>query len=427
MSELIYVNENNFYTKYYISKDNRLMCQDKAGDENMILADISNEFDAIFKDGALHFVLQSSAGELLYLKKEDDTWRKFDILKSRRGIKRIQKIKLAKQQNKLCAFYIMEHNGQNLFVKHRFATENLYEEPEVMGTCSDGRTYSICETKFGTVLIFKDTSGIFKKIICDNDFNIKSVEECHFKNEIFAFSTIYYKNKLYALSTVKRKNSTALIFFDTENENDAKIVSFGMPKNCSPEIIASEDGITVLWEENGGIIYSQYIIGNDTFSKPHLWGKGENLVSIRPVHTNYAIFSGKCPFFNFMPQIPGNSLKPGSENNNRRFDMNSAKFETEKIKPKENEFVIQKLTEIEKEVERIGSSLTQMCSFLDKLTEFKENAQKMTADTREDGVFAKITESEATERSIEEINEENMRIFENTDIDSVLPSNDEGR
>ena len=200
-----------------------------------------------------------------------------------------------------------------------------------------------------------------------------------------------------------------------------------MPKNCSPEMIASEDNITVLWEENGGIIYSQYIIGNDTFSKPHLWGKGENLVSIRPVHTNYAIFSGKCPFFNFMPQIPGNSLKPGSENNNRRFDMNSAKFETEKIKPKENEFVIQKLTEIEKEVERIGSSLTQMCSFLDKLTEFKENAQKMTADTREDGVFAKITESEATEGSIGEINEENMRIFENTDIDSVLPSNDEGR
>ncbi|MBO7289731.1 MAG: hypothetical protein J6V03_07075 [Clostridia bacterium] len=129
MNELIYINENNLYTKYYISSDNRLMCQDKAGNENMILADISNEFDAISKDGVLHFVLQSSGGELLYLKKEDDTWRKFDILKSRRGIKRIHKIRLAKHQNKLCAFYIMEHNGQNLFVKHRFSTEKLYEEP----------------------------------------------------------------------------------------------------------------------------------------------------------------------------------------------------------------------------------------------------------------------------------------------------------
>ncbi|MBO7289730.1 MAG: hypothetical protein J6V03_07070, partial [Clostridia bacterium] len=70
----------------------------------------------------------------------------------------------------------------------------------------------MCKTDFGTVIIFKDTGGIFKKLICDKDFNIKSIEECNFKNEIFAISTIYYKNTIYILSTVKRKNSTALIF-----------------------------------------------------------------------------------------------------------------------------------------------------------------------------------------------------------------------
>ena len=403
------------------------MCQDKAGNENMILADISNEFDAISKGGVLHFVLQSSGGELLYLKKEDDTWRKFDILKSRRGIKRIHKIRLAKHQNKLCAFYIMEHNGQNLFVKHRFSTEKLYEEPEVIGICNDARTYSMCKTDFGTVIIFKDTGGIFKKLICDKDFNIKSIEECNFKNEIFAISTIYYKNTIYILSTVKRKNSTALIFFDINNESDAKIVSFGMPKNCSPEMIAFEDGITVLWEENGGIIYSQYIIGSDMFSKPRLLGKGDKMAAIRPTYTDDAVFSGKCPFFNFMPQIPGNLFKAGIENNNRRSDMNIAKFEKEILKPKENDFIINKLNEIEKEVERMGASLTQMCSFLDKLTQFKENADKMTEETQPDGVFAKITESEIPSGNIGEINEENMKLFESTDIHSVLPANDESR
>lgn len=403
------------------------MCQDKSGSENMILADISNEFDAISKDGALHFVLQSSIGELLYLKKEDDTWIKYDILKSRRGIKRIHKIRLAKHQNKLCAFYIMEHNEQNLFVKHRFSTEKLYEEPEVIGTCNDARTYSICETDLGLILIFKDAGGIFKKLICDFDFNIKNIEECNFKNEIFGISTIYYKNTLYILSTVKRKNSTALIFFDIKNENDAKTVSFGMPKNCSPEMIASEDGITVLWEENGGIIYSQYIIGNDIFSKPRLLGKGEKMAAIRPPHINGADFSGKCAFFRFMPQIPGDFLKAGNKNNNWRSDMNSAGFEKEILKPKENDFIMKKLNEIEKDVESIGTRLTQMCSFLDKLTKFKENTDLMTTDIEADGVFAKITNNEIPSGDIGEINEENMKLFESTDIDSVLPANDESR
>ena len=417
---MVYINENGGYAGYYIRDDGRLMCIKKNGEENMILPDVSDEFDAIEKDGCLHFIMQGTGGELIYLKKEEDIWRKYDILKSRRGIKKIHKLRLIASQNKLCAFYIMEHGGQNLFVKHRFSEDMLYEEPEVLGICSDGKIYSLSKTTGGAVLFFKDIEGVFKKAICDTDFNIKNIEECRFKNEISSINTIFFEGCLYALCTVKRKNSTALIFFDTQNEDSAKLISFGMPKNSVGEMIASDGKITALWEENGGIIYSQYIIGDNSFSKPRALARTYKMERIRGCERGEYIFSGKCAFYNFSPQIPGVFKKENSDFQ-RRINVNPLNSENKNIKPKENEFILETLKKIEADIDRMGNSLKEMCVFLDKLSDFKKEAEKPITTTHDGGVFAEITSSD----NLTEINEENMRLFENTEIDKVLPQGDE--
>ena len=418
--DLVYINENGIYIRYYIRDDGRLMCLKKNGEENMILPDVSDEFDAIQKDGCLHFIMQGTSGELIYLKKENDTWRKFDILKSRRGIKKIHSLRLLAGQNKLCAFYIMEHGGQNLFVKHRFSDDMLYEEPEVMGICSEGKMYSLSETEDGVVLFFKDCEGVFKKIITDKDFNIKSIEECNFKNEILTINTLFFDGTLYALCTVKRKNSTALIFFDIQNEDDARLISFGMPKNSIGEMIASNGKITAFWEENGGIIYSQYIMGDNSFSKPRPLSRTYKMERIRGCGNNEYIFSGKCAFYNFSPQIPG-GLKKEISDSQRRNNMNPLNSDNKNIKPKDNDFILEKLKKIEADIDRMGNSLKEMCVFLDKLSDFKKETERPIDINQTDGVFAEITSGE----NLTQINEENMRLFESTNIDEVLPKGDE--
>lgn len=417
---LVYINENGGYNKFYIRDDNRLMCTKKNGEENMILPDVSDEFDAAINNGCLHFIMQGTGGELIYLKREEDIWRKFDILKSKRGIKKIHKLRLIASQNKLCAFYIMEHGGQNLFVKHRFTADMLYEEPEVLGICSDGKIYSLSETESSVILFFKDSQGVFKKVISDKDFNIKSIEECRFKNEITSINTLFFEGCLYALCTVKRKNSTALIFFDTQNEDDAKIISFGMPKNSTGELIASAGEITALWEENGGIIYSQYIIGDNSFSKPRPLARTYKLSRIREDNKSEYTFSGKCAFYNFFPQIP-QGFKKEKINSQRRTNMSPNNFENKNITLRDNDFILEKLKEIQEDIKKMGNSLKEMCVFMDRLTDFKKEAEKGADVIESDGVISEISGSEG----LNQINEENMRLFENTYIDEVLPQGDE--
>jgi hypothetical protein len=419
--DMIYIKEDEGFKRYYIRADGRLMCERKNGEEEIILSDISNEFDAAVQNACLHFVLQGSGGEVIYLKKEDNTWRKFDILKSRKGIKKIHQIRLMASENKLCAFYIMEHNGQNLFVKHRFSTDSLYEEPEVMGVCNEGKIYSVSETYDGFILFFKDADGVIRRVLLDKDYTLKDIEDCGFKNEILTINTLFYKGTTYALCTVRRKNSAALIFFDTENEANAKIVSFGMAKNCVAEMIASKDTITAIWEENGGIIFSQYIIGNSSFSKPKPFGKGYRLFKIRPCTTAGYTFSGKCTFYNYLPQIPGHDFRKESQNIQRGNNMNSNSSEGRNIKPIDNDVIIEKLKEIEKRIDNMGNTLKDMCSFLDKLTDFKKDADMTYENYDENNIIAEIAEKE----NLGEINMENVKLFENTDIDSVLPAPEE--
>ena len=101
--------------------------------------------------------------------------------------------------------------------------------------------------------------------------------------------------------------------------------------------------------------------------------------------------------------------------------MNPLNSENKNIKPKENEFIFETLKKIEADIDRMGNSLKEMCVFLDKLSDFKKEAEKPIATTHDGGVFAEITSSD----NLTEINEENMRLFENTEIDKVLPQGDE--
>ena len=107
------------------------------------------------------------------------------------------------------------------------------------------------------------------------------------------------------------------------------------------------------------------------------------------------------------------------QNNKAGIKMNSSykKTENHKFNEVSSEFITQKLQAIEKDIDKMGKTLEEMCNFLDKLTEFKNNTisdfeitQKSTANT-----------AALSGEDIGEILSENVKLFENTDIDEILP------
>lgn len=414
---MIYIKSGDIYLKYHVTDDNRLICTDKNGTESLILTDVSNEFDA-YKDmrGNTHFLLQGSSGELIYLKNEPDTWKKYSILKSRKGIKKIHSIRLIKNENYLCAFYIMEHDGNRLMIKHRFSENNLYEEPEVLGINDGKRNFSLCVCDSEYHLYYRDSENGTREFIMDDKFNIINTVSSRFNNEILAINTAYINKTIYAVCTVPKKMSTAMIFFDTKNEDKAKIITFGISRNCSPEIISAEGCIIIQWEENGSVMQTESYDLGESFSKPHLAGRQCVFADVRQNAKETPVFYGKCAIYNSIPNV---SYNKNMQNNKAGINMNSSykRSENHKFNEVSSEFITQKLQAIENDIGELGKTLDEMCKFLDRLTEFKNNIDN------DFNITQKETSNTATlsGEDIGEIISDNVKLFENTDIDEILP------
>ena len=149
---MIYIKTNNSYLKYHVTRDGKFICTQADGSESVILYDVSDEFDGVIsEDGREHFIIQGLNGELVYLNKENDTWKKYNIFKSRKGVRKISEIKLTLFRDMLCAFYIMEYTGKNLLIRHLFSVNDLYREPEVLNItdkrkdfCRRCKTFKAC-------------------------------------------------------------------------------------------------------------------------------------------------------------------------------------------------------------------------------------------------------------------------------------------
>ncbi len=414
---MIYIKSGNIYLKYHVTDDGRLICTDKDGTESLILTDVSNEFDA-YKDlrGNTHFLLQGACGELIYLKNELETWKKYSILKSRKGIKRIHSIRLVKSGNYLCAFYIMEHDGNRLMIKHRFSEENLYEEPEVLGINDGKRNFSLCTCENEYHLYYRDSENGTREFIMDDKFNIINTVSSRFNNEIFAINTAYINKTIYAVCTVPKKMSTAMIFFDTKSEDKAKIITFGISRNCKPEIIFDERCIIIQWEENGSVMQTESYDEGESFCKPHLAGRQCVFADIRQNAKETPVFCGKCAVYNSMPIV---RLNKNMQNNKAGIKMNSniPKSEKREFNAASSEFITQKLQAIEKDIDRMGKTLEEMCKFLDRLTEFKNNIDNDFEITQKESSNTAALSGE----DIGEIISDNVKLFENTDIDEILP------
>lgn len=415
---MIYIKEHNTYNKYHITDDGRLICTDKTGAESAILYDISGEFDAaISNEGNLHFVLQGLNGELIYLQRKNNTWKKYNIFKSRRGLRRIYGIRLAISKDLLCAFYIMEYTGKNLMVKHVFSPSELYMEPEVIDLTDGRRDFCICQNENGeTHLIFRDETGVRKNYIFDTDFKLKKAAPCSIDSEALSVRAAFVQNELAFVFTLPRKNSTAIAFCKADNPDDIKIITFGVSRNCIPHIIVSKEFTAVQWEENTAVMQALSDDGGNTFSKPKSPGMSCRLYSTRQ-SADSVIKCDMCAMYNNYPYIAGTDIHKKYQSKGDAQSMNYNQQKNDIVNESYCKEILSKLKEIDDDISKMSKNLESVCSFLDELKEYaaKDEMGQITIVSDEDNKSALSGED------IGEIDEDNIKLFESTDICEVLP------
>ncbi len=403
--------------KYYVTNDGRLIFCRKDGTESVILYDVSKEFDAVITDeGHVHFVIQGLNGELIYLKSRKNTWEKFIILKSRKNVRKISGIKLAGKGKELCVFYVMEHTGKSLLVKHSFSEDNLYKEPEVVDIVSGTGDFCICKNDRGEIYVFyKNESKEWNSCCFDTRLVRRSSGYELPEKNILKLNAAFIRENLYFAYTIMQNNSTALKFCKCGDSDNIKTITFGISKNCIPEIIQTKAATFIQWSENGGIMQTD--LGKSGFSKPRPLGIPALSAKIRQAENEEPVCD-RCAVYNNMPYIRGVSVFKNKNIKEPKENMsyNNPAYKSDIVNEHYHREILSVLEEIKTDIGRMGDGLRELCTFLDKVYSFKtETEDSIISITSQNAVKDGLT------GDVGEIDEDNIKLFESTDIDTVLP------
>lgn len=424
----IYIKQADGYLKFYTDDTARFVMAAPDTKESVILHEMSDEYDGICDDdGSLHFLIQSMQGELLYVRYENGTWKKYNIFKNKDNLRKISNIHLTYSGGLLCAFYTMEHSDKIMLVKHMFSASKLYVTPEIADLADTKKDFCVCTHPNGnTHLFYRDSAGRRQETVYDKYFvrgeqNIKAP-----KGEVYNMCVVNSGDKIYGAYISVKKNYTALMFSKCGAWEQEKIITFGIPKNTKIAISAKDDDIVVCWYESGTIMQSASKNGGESFSKPYAVGRGTEVKKIRSKGQRAGMYRS----YYAAPREPWEREKVKQTDVHERMrNVNSTAGYNHETKDnfvdmKSQEFTY-KLGQIKAEVDKIGRDMDKICMFLQRLTEFKENAAKdvFTPQTVAPDSVKGLSDGNV---DIGEKNEENIRLFESMDIDDVLPESGDG-
>lgn len=414
----LYINQKHVSYSFDIDERGNFVQRIADAKENIILTDMSREFDGICNDeGDMHFVLQSAKGELVYLKCESGTWKKYNIFKNKDGVCKISGIMLTYNASTMCAFYTLEHGGKLLLAKHVFSPDNLFATPEIADTIDRHREYCICtDAAHSTHLLYRDSGGRCKEIVYDSHFVRRQEYRRRSGADVYGMCTVCDGQTLHYVYVAVHKSYTALMYASGDQSNE-KIITFGISRKTKAAMSINGNEITVSWSERGIMMRSASHDGGESFEKPRSLGKGLLLERVREsgvkpgmLQSNYAI-----------EQSHAKKNRPSGSLNERnmympKYDHTAQSSASDFADISKKEFIF-KLSQIEAEVSQIGNKLNKICDFLGTLTQFKQNisAQKTDSDAEKFDTLADVGEK----------NEENIKLFESMNIDDVMPKQSE--
>lgn len=406
----LYINQKDGYHSFDTDESGNFVQRTPDMKENIILTGMSREFDGICNEnGDMHFLLQSAEGELVYLKCEDGTWKKYNIFKNKDGVCKISGILLTYEGSVMCAFYALEHSERILLAKHVFSPTNLYATPEIADAIDKHCQYCICtDGALNTHLLYRDSAGRCREIVYNSRFVRTQEYRRRVGSDVYGLCMVSDAQVLHSAYVAVHKSYTALMYASGD-ESKEKIITFGIPRNTKAAMSINDDEITISWQERGIMMQAVSKDRGETFSRPRALGKGLQLERMRDAGIKPGIFRS-----NYVIERNHTSGRMNERNMNMQKYPHSTQSSASDFADISRQEFILKLSRIEAEVSQIGSSLDKICAFLDTLTRFKEDAQK--------DVF---TPKAQTLADVGEKDEENIKLFESMNIDEVLPQRSE--
>ncbi len=419
----LYVKKENSYTKYCADKNGNLICSKSGTKDDIITDGITDEFDAVYdSDSFLHFFIQTVNGGMIYLKFDGSVWKKYTVFQSRYGRQKISKVRLTYTPKYLCAFYIMEHDGRYMLIKHIFNSGELTIEPSVVDYTDSRKDFCICSDTDNRIhLFYRNGLGERKEKIYGENCNEIKLEKRAFDGDIFAFNAVNDGKDIYIAYTTRRKNYTALIFENYAKADSEKVITFGIARNCIPRIYAANKNIVTEWFDGGNVYYSESKDGGLSFTKPKRINSYMSFDKLRLPGQKCGIICNECAFDKsgkicIEPGILHKSDYENKEVNNMTY---AEKYLHEHAHPFEKSSfdVYERIKNIDKNIKFITESVENIGRTLDKIIEIKRNAEK------NDFIVPQKSETVKSD-DIGEINDENMKLFESMSIDDAIPKSE---
>ncbi|MBE7050558.1 MAG: hypothetical protein E7394_07315 [Ruminococcaceae bacterium] len=390
-------------------KSNFVMSSDD-NDSMIIMENAGCEFDGICdKRGILHFLIQDNNGTLFYIRYDNKIWKKYNLLSSKEKKNSISHIHLLSSGNSLCAFYVMEHQGKFMLIKHMFSPDNLRITPSVIDLVDFRKDFCICTHPDGsTHLYYRNAGGKRRETIFDKYFSISSSVDLYDNDDTYVMKVVNSGASVICASICARKNHTALIFKKDDTE---KIITFAIARNAQLSMCAKNDLIDIYWQEGNFIMHSESKNGGKDFSKPKFFKSEKGFFKYKKTGDMPGLYKSEYICKNDIDSKPSSERYLTNQNkyikkgvntilkNDIYHDMDSSQF-------------LQKISQIEKDVERIGIGVDKICIFLDRLVQFKKDTENPMRSF-----------SVPDKNNIGVKNEDNIKLFENMSIDDAIKDN----
>lgn len=391
----VVLKRNNISHTYFSDSRGCFIQTDETGRESVIMEGISGEFDGICDEGGcLHFLMETNAGELVYLRYDGNVWKKYMLFKSRNSRSGISKINLIASGDVLCGFYALERRNQVLVVRHIFRYDALFNTPEVEGVTDFRKSIFVCADKRGFVhLFFRGEDGGYTKKVYDVGLRRVYERQNIFEDDIYNLCASDSDSGFVYVYTTVRKGYTALIF--KKENSDEKIITFGIARNATLGVKTHKNEIEIVWNESGTTMCVKSTDSGKTFSKPKADTNKADMLYMK--HRD------------FENNIDAEGKRKVNMRESQRYiknDMDASEFEKH-------------LKIIEAAVNKIGKDTDKICKLLNVITDIKAKSEAINTVMFSSAKPASLN----SEDNIGERNEENIKMFESMDIDEVIQEN----
>lgn len=400
---------------FFISPEGDL-CYRKSDDREQILqSGIRQSFDAVTdSDGKFHLTVQLDSGSLIYFTYDHKDWRRHTVLNSKSPDGVMCSFKMFILKGVPHCLYILDFKGKPMLVHHIYDMYGKQSSPRVISYTDTSKNFNACADTDGNIhIFFADRESKFKYRI----YNLKNDGYTDSAVQVDDdIKTLYPvcsdEGVLHFLYTAKMKSYYALIYYNSAAK-ERKIISFGETNTAGICMHTNDKSIRIQWRERTKFYQCASTDGGVSFKKPtainEVKGKTAEIIKVRFAY-NPKVLNGD----RFVTLAKGTVVEPpdfpqpkvtGGNHKNGKPDYNI----TDSQSVDEMRFLRAKAEENEKELIRLNTIINTLSDKINCLVR-----SSVAPPNRESTVK---TTPAAEER--EEINRENLELFEHTNVDDI--------